>query len=99
MRITLNEPIVVPQVDEKVFPHILVSNLNVNVTSLTQASYQVILVPANFDTNEYDYSKKMIIKGDLISEMGENPAIALAWDSVVEAIGNKVSSIATVSKE
>lgn len=99
MRIILNEPIVVPQVDEKVFPHLLVSNLNVSVTSLTKASYQAIVVPANFDTNEYDHSNKTLIEGDLISEMGENPAIASAWESVVEAVGNKMSSIATVSEE
>jgi hypothetical protein len=98
MRITLNEPIVVPQVDEKVFPHLLVSNLNVNVVSLEKASYQAIVIPANFDTGEYDHSSQTLIEGDLIAEISENPAIATAWSSAVEAIGNKLSSIATVSE-
>lgn len=98
MRITLKEPIVVPQVDEKVFPHLLVSNLNVNVVSLTEASYSVVVVPANFDTGEYDHSNRTLIEGDLIAEMNENPAVATAWSSVVEAIGNKLSSIATVTE-
>lgn len=97
MKILLNNPKVVPAVAAKEFPHLMVTSLTVSLGSLTQGNYTALVVPANFTIGEIDHTDPTLIEGDLIAELAENPAIQEAWDKVVEAIGNKLSSIATVT--
>lgn len=87
MLIPNQNPLVIPAVAEKTFPHMWIKNINIVSNSKTHGVLQFTLSPYNGQTDEvHDSILKTIMVDDLWKAIEEVPELGLAFVKIMEAV-------------
>jgi hypothetical protein len=81
-------PVVVPQVSEKVFPHLWIYNINVHAPTVTTGRITIETLPYNNDEQIIGSGNfvESIHTDDLWGAVNEVPEVAIAMGSIFNAI-------------
>lgn len=86
---TLNntQPIIIPAMEQKEFPHLWLNNIHINTQSTTQGMAIISISPYNSQTQEIgDAIIKNIVVHDLWKAISEVPEVAVAMRAILAAI-------------
>jgi|APGre2960657373_1045057.scaffolds.fasta_scaffold159860_2 hypothetical protein len=88
MLISNTAPVVKPAVDEKVYPHIWVNNIQINTPNPTSKGRAVFtLSPYDANTGEMlENAKRQIVIKDLFDVIADKPAFQEAMSAILAAI-------------
>lgn len=87
MLIQNTQPVVVPPVDAKTYPHFWVSRIIIDTPSTTEGRVSIELNAYNSDTKEIlKSSRNRIDVENIWSAMEQNPAIANAMNAILQAV-------------
>ena len=81
------QPIVIPAVEQKEFPHLWLNNIHIHVPSRTQGMAIISISPYNSQTQEIgEGTVKNIVIDDLWKAISEVPEAAVAMSAILAAI-------------
>jgi hypothetical protein len=87
MLIQNTQPVVVPQVEAKTYPHFWVSRIIIDTPSATDGRVHIELSAYNSDTKEIlNSSRSRIDIENIWSAAAENPTIANAMNAILQAV-------------
>ena len=96
MLIQNTQPVIVPQVEAKTYPHLWVSRIIIDTPSVTDGRVHIELNAYNSNTKEIlESSRSRIDIENIWSAMEQNPAIATAMNAILEAVNQLKNPTAT----
>lgn len=92
MPIQISEPIVIPASEEKVFDSFWIQKINIFSPSPKQnARVEIEVVPYNTTSLEVIRQPRRIVLNDFFKEIENNQKLALAMNSIIEAVDSLVN--------
>jgi hypothetical protein len=86
MPISNTEPVIVPQTEQKTFPHIWIKDIQISAPSSSEGYAIFQLCPYNAETQEILDQSKTIFIEDLWGKINESPQFQQAMGAIFAAV-------------